>query len=517
MEDSYVSVGFNAICRSGFNSHSAIFFLPFMKIFYYRQLLVHGCLILMSFNLTASPFQYLDELRGPILFFWVSCGVSLVALVEIRQLLLSDAEPSYFIQYCCPWLLPALILNSDNSNLNWVAQVACHPLAVLIKNHFVPIFSLCMGWHCSKRCDWERGGLVLQTSILHLAEIAENERDELIKKHMVSIVSYILALASSVSDPPVPLFTKDVVAHAIQTVVDGFLEKEDYAASGVVLDKINIFRPDRVFMFILEMHYQIAAAVHPRHRCHRLAGVEVLINILGPRASVSSTFNYLCNLTGQFIGCQALQDQCCCIISALLQTFKSKPSKVIAILLGEQLQFLVSKLVASCIAVDTAGKLSSIRSSEVLSLLHQLTVDSDPALQDYVRELEPFPQIGIFDGIREFHQELWHACSPRDHLLKFAKRSCFLPPRLLSCSVQALHKQLMSRESFWKGNKAARDTIEDAYWYHDAEIVDAVWTLVRMCGSDDANSIRPLVSDFVSRVPSFDIFRLSRCLNFFSA
>lgn len=34
------------------------------------------------------------------------------------------------------------------------------------------------------------------------------------------------------------------------------------------------------------------------------------------------------------------------------------------------------------------------------------------------QELEPFPEIDIFDEIREFHQELCRAYSPKDHFLK---------------------------------------------------------------------------------------------------
>lgn len=64
-------------------------------------------------------------------------------------------------------------------------QVAGLPLAVLVKNHFVPIFSVCMALHCSKKSGWEKGAVVLQSSILHVAEISEDERDKLIKKYMV--------------------------------------------------------------------------------------------------------------------------------------------------------------------------------------------------------------------------------------------------------------------------------------------------------------------------------------------
>lgn len=67
------------------------------------------------------------------------------------------------------------------------SQIACQPSTVLVKNHFVQIFSVCMALHCSKRLDSDKGALVLQSSILHLSEISENERDKLIKRHMVCL------------------------------------------------------------------------------------------------------------------------------------------------------------------------------------------------------------------------------------------------------------------------------------------------------------------------------------------
>ncbi|GLT47213.1 hypothetical protein SLA2020_209240 [Shorea laevis] len=446
-----------------------------------------------------SRIKYLEELIGSILFGWVACGVSIAALVEIRQLFVEDAEPSCFLQYCSHWLLPALVLQEDNPNLNWVAKISGQPLDVMVKDHFVPIFSVCMALHCSQASGWEKGAMVLQNSILHLAKISEDERDELIKRQMVSIVSHILSLASTASDPMIPFFSHDTVARAIQTVVDGFLELEDRPAIVCIIDKINILRPDRVFMFIVEMHYKIAAAIHPRHKCHRLASVEVLVSILGHRAAVPSTSNYLFNLIGQFIGSNALQDQCCCIISALLKSLNSNPSKEAIIVLGEQLQFLVSKLVECCNTSRADRKPPTSIPSEVLSLLHQLIVDSDPSLHDYIRELEPFPKIDIFEGIQNFHQELCHMYSPKDHLLKFAKRCCHLPPRLLSCSLKALHKKLLLGETSQREMKAI-EFLDDTCWHLDQDIVRAVWTLVRICAADDASWIRALVSDFISSV-----------------
>ncbi|CAN1347706.1 Serine/threonine-protein kinase ATM [Linum perenne] len=446
----------------------------------------------------SSRFKYLEEIMGSILFSWIACGVTLVSLLEIRQFFVSDVEPSYFMQYSCSWLLPALLLQKDMSSLNWLAKVSGQHLAALVKCHFVPIFSVSMALHCSKMTGWERGTYVLESSILQLAEISENERDKLIKKHMVSIVGHMLSLVSCASEPAVPFFLKDIISQAIRTVVDGFLEIDNHPASGAVLDKINIFRPDRVFMFILEIHYKIEASVHPRHRCHRLAAFEVLIDVLGHRVAISGTANYLFNLTGQFIDTKALQDQSCRIISSLLSTFEENPSDVIFNVQGDQLQFLVAKLVGCCMRFVTIEGSSGVKSSSVFALLRQLVVKSDLSVHDYVRELEPFPEIDIFEEMREFHKDICHTYCPRNHLLKFASRSCYLPPRLLLSSIQALHKKVLLGENY-QVNRNGNDVMEDN-WNHDQEIRYAIWTLVGICSSDDSGSIRPLVSDFVSRL-----------------
>ncbi|XP_031372225.1 serine/threonine-protein kinase ATM isoform X2 [Punica granatum] len=443
----------------------------------------------------ACRSKYLEEVLGSMIFNWVACNVNLAALVEIRRIFVSDAEPSYFMQYCWQWLLPALILHDESHNqLSWLAQLVGQRVKILVRNHFVPIFAVCIALHCSRGAGSEKGGEALQRFILQFAEISETERDKLIRKHMVSIVSHVLSLVSNTSEPTIPFFPMDTIVRAIQTVVDGFLDMGEYRTGAGVIDKINIFRPDRVFMFIVEIHHKITAAVHHRHKCHRLAGMEVLVEILGHRTAVVSTLNYLLNLTGQYIGCHAVQDQCCRIISSLLDTVENNvTSKEIICVLGEQLQFLVSKLVESCCLSSPNGEISQPGSSQVLSVLHRLTLRSDPSLHDYITELEPFPVIDMLGEIRKFHEDLCQDYSLRDHLLNFVKRSCYLPPRLLLWSLQALHKKFLAAVSFQR-------EWENGAWHEDQEVVQAVWTLVRICASDDADGVRMLVSDFISRV-----------------
>ncbi|KAF3642280.1 hypothetical protein FXO38_21200 [Capsicum annuum] len=364
-----------------------------------------------------SRSKYMKELMASILFSWVATGVSLASLLEARDLFDFNVEPISFIQSCCRWLLSSLLLHGDISNMNWIAKVACEPLAEMIKNHFVDIFSVCIALHCSKKAGWEKGSAVLESSILDITKISEIERDKLIRTHMVSIVNTIFSLASTAADPILPLFSKETIARAIMTVVDGFLEIDASSQNIGIIDKINIFRPDRVFTCVVEMHYKVSAAGHFRHKSDRLAGIEVLIDVLGHRVAVPSTASYLLNVISQCLDLDALLDQCCGMISSLLKIFKIKQLEGTTIVLGEQLQFLISKLVMWCVPSESSSKLSAATSSKVLSLLCQLTLDSDPSLHEYIKELEPFPKLDIFHDIRMFHEELCQNYSPTEHLL----------------------------------------------------------------------------------------------------
>lgn len=446
-----------------------------------------------------SRSKYMEELMASILFSWVATGVSLASLLEARDLFVFNVEPINFIKSCCRWLLPSLLLHGDISNMNWIAKVACEPLAEMIKNHFVYVFSVCIVLRCSKKAGWEKGSAVLESLILDIAKISETERDKLIKTHMVSIVNTIFSLASTAEDPVLPLFSKEIVARAIMTVVDGFLEIDGSCQNIGLIDKINIFRPDRVFMFIVEMHYKVSAAGHFRHKSDRLAGIEVLIDVLGHRVAVPSTASYLLNLIGQCLDLDALLDQCCRMISLLLKIFKIKQLEGTAIVLGEQLQFLMSKLLMCCVPSESSSKLSAATSSQVLSLLRQLTLDSDPSLHEYIKELEPFPNLNLFHDIRMFHEELCRTYSPMEHLLTLGKRSHYLPPRFLVWSLKALHKKLFEDEAY-PAQKNEENIFEDAYLDSDHEIVRTVWNLVHICSLSGAGNFGVLVSDFLSRV-----------------
>ncbi|XP_020523147.1 serine/threonine-protein kinase ATM isoform X2 [Amborella trichopoda] len=452
--------------------------------------------------------KYLEQLMGSLLSRWVTCQVSLVALVEIRGLFIPECQPDCFMESCCPWLLPPLILSGESSNMNWAATVTCEPLSELVKKHFVPIFAACMTFHCSNKSSNSHAIKVLQSSILHIADISEHERDNLIKTNTVAIVGCLLSLTSSTSHPDAPYFPKDTIVVAIRTIIDGLLDTDGCPDNAGLIDDVKIFRPDRVFQFLVGIHYQLTSALHPRHKVRALSSIEVLMNIIGSRAAISTTSCYLFNLLGQFISCSMLQEQCCFLLSSLIEIFKSNPSKDAISALSEQLQFLVSKLVVCCIPPEQDGKHFQEKSSRILSLIYQLTVDADPSLYEHIRVLEPFPELECFEKVRSFHHAICKGLTPRDQFFMFVKRSCYLPLKLRLQSLQIFHRKLLSKELFQSQENSNDNYSMLESWNCEPEIVSAVWKLVDMCASDDGINLRGMVADFVSRVGVGDPHRV---------
>ncbi|CAL4957640.1 unnamed protein product [Urochloa decumbens] len=451
----------------------------------------------------ASRSKYLGQLMGPILFRWVACEMSLVSLVEVQEMFgFSSAEPKNFVEHCSPWLLPFLILKGDAADLNWISKILSQPLSIIIKRYFVPIFGLSIATRCGTGPEKELAETALCESLLQLGEISELERDDLIKKHMVSIVAFLLSVSSSAHGPQIPYFSKEIVALSVKTVVDGFVDTmDDDLADTVVIDKINIFRADRVFKFLLAIHQQVADACHPRHMGHRLCAIEVLIDVLGHRVVLESTCFYIICIVGNYIQHKPLQDQCCNILSKLLASFDGNTSAETVEVLGRQLQVVVPKLITACLTNEKEERSGTADSSRALSLLRQLTVDADPLLYDYIRELEPLPDLDCLKDIREFHTSLSASYVSRDQFLKFVNRAPYLPPELFLLSLRMYHNKLLLGEIISRSDLSAGDTDIVSCWCSDSDVVSAVWTLVDLCSSSPvANEASPVVADFISRV-----------------
>uniref|UniRef100_A0A0D9UVU7 Serine/threonine-protein kinase ATM n=1 Tax=Leersia perrieri TaxID=77586 RepID=A0A0D9UVU7_9ORYZ len=308
----------------------------------------------------ASRSKYLNQLIGQILFRWFACELSLVSLVEVKEMFgFKSADPKNFIEHCCSWLLPFLILRGDTADLNWLSKILSKPLSDVIKGHFVPIFGLCITARCGSGPEKDLAETVLCESLLQLGEISEPERDDLIKKHMVSIVGFLLSISSSSRQPEIPYFSTETVAHSVKTVVDGFMDAmDDNLAETVVIDKISIFRSDRVFKW---------GVTYGDNHCKANAAIF-------------------------YLSCWLLSNQTL-LLKLLLH-------------------------LASSFSNEKEGRGAFADSSRVLSLLRQLTIDADPLLYDYIRALEPLPSFDCLKDIQVFHASLSGSYDSRDQFLK---------------------------------------------------------------------------------------------------
>lgn len=111
-----------------------------------------------------------------------------------------------------------------------------------------------------------------------------------------------------------------------------------------------------------------------------------------------------------------------------------------------------------------------------------------------------FIKVIVFKMLKVLHSMFIMGSAEISDMLLLLRCFMFLGP----CSLQALHKKLLTGETF-QGGKTTKEFVDDTYWHGDGEIVHAVWTLVRMCASDDSSRIRGLVSDLISRVFLLDL------------
>lgn len=62
----------------------------------------------------------LNKHASKFLYFTITI---LILTLQVQDLFIGKSDIKCFMQYCCPWLLPPLILNGDNAGLNWVSKV----------------------------------------------------------------------------------------------------------------------------------------------------------------------------------------------------------------------------------------------------------------------------------------------------------------------------------------------------------------------------------------------------------
>ncbi|CAI6002499.1 unnamed protein product [Closterium sp. NIES-65] len=207
-----------------------------------------------------------------------------------------------------PLVLPALLLLGRESDVQFLAEALQAPAPRLLKESFPHVVAALLPFRQSELDTWQKEAAtrVLTTGLLATAGWSEVERDQLLTKHMVPIITSLLQHTSSQQHPSLPSFPTACIRATICTLVDSTADSHASSnsistsalpsAPPLVSDHLNILRPANVFPLLLALHKAAVAACSPRHRCHIIAALSVLVDILGNRVTVPPTFRYLVHI-----------------------------------------------------------------------------------------------------------------------------------------------------------------------------------------------------------------------------
>ncbi|CAM6085267.1 unnamed protein product [Calypogeia fissa] len=465
-----------------------------------------------------NRWKYMEQHLGQLLTQWVASNVNASVLLEVREVLVETPVERDFLQQCCPWLVPSLIYYERVDQIRWLATTLSLSAPALVKQHFQSIFAGILPLHLGSDEGLQtRAARALQVSMLELANISEDERDTLIQKRMVQIVGSLFRLCSARGKPQLPYFPKERTVLAIKTVVDGFFDSDQVSQGENVIDKMQVFRPDRVFKLLLELHFDLFTALHPRHRRNLLTSLAALIQVLDKRVIVPSTCRYLILIILQSIELNELQDQCCGLLSDVVGKLECSGLEASNQILGEQLQAIVSKLVSCCLGTGSgrAGATSyandmkrvgseSRQSSTAFCLLRRLTVECDPFLHEYVKDLDPFPGFPCFQPMQGLLNRLSGSRSLAEDLVQFVRRIPSVPSKELSSSLKNLQDELRTRRKELYPSSRVYGGQSTKSWRCSPLVVDAVWKLVQLCDKHDDLDMKNLAGEFLAAVGVVD-------------
>ncbi|KAH7439431.1 hypothetical protein KP509_04G060500 [Ceratopteris richardii] len=440
-----------------------------------------------------NRWKYLSHLLSRILFYWIKVRLPLPTLVEIKDLLVCNSEPVDFLNYSASMMLPPLLLYDRDDELTWLSKVVSKPVSTLVKDSFVAIFSTLLPMYChGSEKGRESAHSVLQGKMLTVANLSEDDRDILIRKHMVSIVNSLFQLCSVADSPQFPLYTKQAIISSVQTVVDGFCGRDDFTPEvdehGGVKDALKIFRSDRVFMFILQIHLQLESSFSPRHKRDKLAGLECLIDVIQNNIKVPSTCRYLFHTVLESLGSAELLVECCNILNSILDILSDLPGEECSQALGPQLQFIVASLVSACVRISEG---EGTMSSPVFAVLERVTIKADPSLYEYMKDLPPFPDVPIFKTMQDFLSN--HYTSPNTYnFSKFVMQTQELPSFLRLKSLQNLHGVFCAMHSGVQKNSCQ--------FQCDSDAVFGVLRSVLHCSCSSLHDFADVIGDIISMV-----------------
>ena len=228
----------------------------------------------------------------------------------------------------------------------------------------------------------------------------------------------------------------------------------------------SMWRDDRPFRCVLELHSNLDAAQHPRHRRRVLGGVAVLLKMLGAAALQPATWRYLCHMLLSRVSDLHVGHVAVGLLGSLVERSVGEgdwrdvpggPDGLAAAAIADALQPITLTLVA---AAEAGGRAGSAAARLLCTLIsgagHH---DQSPLIRKAAAALTPLPPPASVPSIAQasqIHAEVTRATPMGSRLRALVECVPRLPARLRSRALRdGLQEALMRRKDVIDGGVTA--------------------------------------------------------------
>ena len=424
---------------------------------------------------------------------WMRAGISARRLLAVPELVasLGDGDAIRLAKEWSRVLLPPAVLAANAGAVRALAEACGETRATILRENVARIFAQLF---VLSRCETEprrrlasaaaaalKGPLLAEAAdggspdalyLRHLADVASemtllahpSPRDAVFAAGAAADDATTLALAPPYHSPAEIVRAGRALPRVVCRMPDRRVSAGDARADA---DRRSMWTGDRAFRCLSNLHAESDAATHPRHRLRALAGVGVMLELLGDEAWTPSTWRQLCHLVLPHVGDAALGVRA----TRLLESITGPPAAagdwsgagggadgLGAEALADTLQPIASTLVA---AAEGEGPSAEAAARALTDLLAgAAAAGQSPRVRAAAAALTPLPRDApLLEAAARAHAAATRVVPMAVRLRALVERVPRLPPRLRAVATRDGLREALerSREVAEGGAAAATD------------------------------------------------------------
>ena len=410
---------------------------------------------------------------------WMRAGISARRLLAVPELVasLGDGDAIRLAKEWSRVLLPPAVLAANAGAVRALAEACGETRATILRENVARIFAQLF---VLSRCETEprrrlasaaaaalKGPLLAEAAdggspdalyLRHLADVASemtllahpSPRDAVFAAGAAADDATTLALAPPYHSPAEIVRAGRALPRVVCRMPDRRVSAGDARADA---DRRSMWTGDRAFRCLSNLHAESDAATHPRHRLRALAGVGVMLELLGDEAWTPSTWRQLCHLVLPHVGDAALGVRA----TRLLESITGPPAAagdwsgagggadgLGAEALADTLQPIASTLVA---AAEGEGPSAEAAARALTDLLAgAAAAGQSPRVRAAAAALTPLPRDApLLEAAARAHAAATRVVPMAVRLRALVERVPRLPPRLRAVATRDGLREALER------------------------------------------------------------------------